>query len=98
ADGPGQLADVRHALFEEVGAALGPAVEESDGVGRLGVLAQDDHAHVGGAVAQGSPGGRTPPPTRELSSAKTIRTAMAPHCRPEPSCAYPASDLPRREI
>ena len=52
-DGRAQLVDVLQALLQEVGAPVRSSVEEPQGVLRLGVLAQHDHADVRVEVAQG---------------------------------------------
>ena len=57
---PAELADVGDPFLQEVGAALGPAVEEGQRVGRLGVLAEHHHAHVGMALGAAPSAARIP--------------------------------------
>ena len=47
ADRGEQVVDLADPLLQEVGPALGPALEEGQRVGRVGVLAEHDHPHLG---------------------------------------------------
>ena len=57
---PTQLVEVGHPLLQQVGPPLGAVLEEREGVGRLGVLAEHHHARAGDGCARISAAARMP--------------------------------------
>jgi hypothetical protein len=51
-DGPVELFQFGNALLEQIGAPLGSVRQEPEGVGRLRVLREHDHADVGVRLPQ----------------------------------------------